>query len=130
VTAPNDPPTLGGVPFPPCVEVATDRRTAPIIGIPFDLKPCPIEELSPEMIEAAKAAEREAHPLRVVSVNDAGESTSYEACGAIDGVFGPDCGPVCTEPKGHDGDHVAVDFTQTRGGMYPGGTVVSRWGQS
>lgn len=66
MTAPNDPPTLGGVPFPPCVEVTTDRRTAPIIGIPFDLKPCPIEELSPEMIEAAKAAEREAHPLRVI----------------------------------------------------------------
>mgnify|MGYP003405166997 CR=1 FL=1 len=68
MTAPNDPPTLGGVPFPPCVEVATDRRTAPIIGIPFDLKPCPIEELSPEMIEAAKAAEREAHPLQVLLV--------------------------------------------------------------
>ncbi len=41
-------------------------RAAAIIGIPFDLKPCPLEELSPEIMAAAKAAEREAHPLRIM----------------------------------------------------------------
>lgn len=104
-------------------------RTAPILALPLTFERSSIEGMSAVQIEAAKAAERAAHPLHVVSISAAGESVSYEACGAIDGVFGPDCGPICTEPKGHEGDHKAVDFTQTRGGMYPGGTVVSRWGR-
>lgn len=30
-------------------------------------------------------------------------------CGAVDEVFGPWLGPVCTKPKGHAGGHEAVD---------------------
>lgn len=30
-------------------------------------------------------------------------------CGAVDEVFGPGLGPVCTKPKGHAGGHEAVD---------------------
>jgi hypothetical protein len=31
-----------------------------------------------------------------------------DECGAVDGVFGPGLGPVCTRPKGHDGNHMAT----------------------
>jgi hypothetical protein len=42
-----------------------------------------------------------------------------EECGEIDGIFGPDVGPVCTLARGHDGDHVAIDLSTDK--------EVSRW---
>ncbi len=44
-------------------------------------------------------------------------------CGDVDKVFG-DLGPLCNEPAGHDGDHVATDYSQPR---YPRGLEISRW---
>lgn len=43
-----------------------EHNTGPILGIPLELKSYPVEELSPEIMAAAKAAELEAHPLRVI----------------------------------------------------------------
>lgn len=45
-------------------------------------------------------------------------------CGAVEVIMNG-CGPVCTEPQGHEGDHVAVDRTNTRRGV--GGLEISRW---